>query len=211
MKSTRIIAIALVLSLILSLCSCIEINSGHTGGNSHGDQNNGQNEITDPEDGEEDEEDPETEGAEGKVTYVYSVVSKTLHLPGCYHTERMNPEYIVSFTGDISEKLNAGFTICEDCLVPDNEKDKEEDEEPAEDEILIPKEEATYATNKKSLVIHLLDCHMIDAMIAANLRYTDLTYEELLELKYRPCGTCMEEEYKQYKKDHPELFDKEEK
>ena len=207
MKSTRIIAIALLLSLILSLCSCIEINPGNTGSNSHGGHNNGQNNLTDPEDEEDSEEDEEIEGAEGKVTYVYSVVQRTLHLPGCYHTERMNPEYIVTFTGDISEKLNAGFTICDDCLVPDDEKDKDEDEEPEEEEILIPKEEATYATNKKSLVIHLLDCHMIDAMIADNLRYTDLTYEELLELKYRPCGTCMEEEYKQYKKDHPELFE----
>ena len=210
MKSTRIIAIALLLSLILSLCSCIEINPGHTGGDPHGNQNDNHGDNTESEDdgGEGDEaEDEVIEGAEGKVTYVYSVVSKTLHLPGCYHTERMNPDYVKPYTGDINVLLNEGYTICEDCLVPDDEK-KEDKEEEKEDEILIPKEEATYATNKKSLVIHHLDCYMIDAMIPENLRYTNLSYEELLEMKYRPCGTCMEEEYKQYKKDHPELFDK---
>ena len=201
MKSRTIIAILLVLSSIFSLFSCTEQNF-HNSHDPHDDYNNNQGVNQTPA-GDTDAEKPD--GAEGKVTYVYSVISKTMHLPDCYHTERMNEDYKFEYTGDLSVMLEKGYTICKDCLVPDEEK---EDDEDKEDEILIPKEEATFATNKKSFVVHLLDCYMLDAMIEENLRYTDLTYEALMELKYRPCGTCMPEEYKEYKKNHPEEFEK---
>ena len=197
MKNSGIISLIVAIIMIFSLTSCIEIN---VPSDKENDPHNNTHDNYQPP--EEDESDESTQGGEGNVTYVYSVLSKTLHLPGCYHTGRMNEDYKFEYTGDIAIMLGKGYTICKDCLVPDEEK--EEEEEPEEDENLIAKEDANYAYNKVSLVIHTLDCHHLEIMIEKNLRYTDLTIEELLELEYRPCGACMPDEYKEYKKNHPE-------
>ena len=89
--------------------------------------------------------------------------------------------------------------------MPDEEPEEDDTEE---DENLIAKEDATYATHKVKKVVHLINCYTLESMSQKNLRYTDLSFEELLALEYRPCGTCMPEEYEQYKKDHPDEFEK---
>jgi len=204
MKIYKIISLILALIMIISLSSCIEIRlpSGNSS-DPHDDPHNNYNPVQSG--GNGDETDSAGEGGEGNLTYVYSVLSKTLHLSGCYHTSRMNDDYKFEFKGDINILLGKGYTICKDCLVPDDE----EEEDPEEDEEeLISRDDATYAYNKVSLVIHTLECHHLEIIIEKNLRYTDLTMDELLELEYRPCGVCLREEYKEYKKNHPEEFEK---
>ena len=126
---------------------------------------------------------------------------------GSYHrTPAVSRRLIFEFTGDINLLLGKGYTICKDCLVPKEEEDENEDEEEEED--LISRDDATFAYNKVSLVIHTLECHHIEIIIEKNLRYTDLTIDELLALEYRPCGVCLPDEYKEYKKNHPEEFEK---
>lgn len=152
--------------------------------------------------GEESENGNTVQGGEGTVTYIYSVVSKTLHLPECYHVERMNDDYKIEHKGSIVSLLEKGYTICKDCLVPDTEEDEEEPE--VEDYYSVPEDQATYAYNKTSRVVHELDCHNIDSMNEKNLRFTNLTLEELLELEHIPCGSCMPDEYEEYQNNHPE-------
>lgn len=210
MSFSRIVALFITLALIFSMISCDQ-SHGHPSNGNNNPHDNVQNPNQDQDqdqdkDNEQDEED-NSEGNEGKITYMYSVLSKTLHLPDCFHIKNIKEDYLFEYTGDITIMLGKGYTICKDCLVPDEEKedDKEDDKE---DEILIPKEDATYATHKLHLVIHLLDCYTLESMSEENLRYTDLTYDELLAAKYRPCGTCMPDEYKEYKDAHPEEFEK---
>ncbi len=203
MKISRAISLILVLIMILSLSSCIEIHlPSSDSSDPHDDPHNYYQ--TGQSGGSTEGDDDGAQGGEGNVTYVYSVLSKTLHLSGCYHTNRMNDDYRLEFTGDINFLLGKGYTICKDCLVPE-EKEDEKDEE---DEVLISRDDATYAYNKVSLVIHTLECHHLEIIIEKNLRYTDLTMDELLELEYRPCGVCLPDEYKKYKKNHPEEFEK---
>ena len=142
-----------------------------------------------------------SQGGEGRVTYIYSVVSKTLHLPDCYHVERMNDDYKVEHTGSIVPMLEKGYTICKDCLIPEDEKEEEPEKE---DPYSVPESQAKYAYNKTSRVVHELDCHNIDSMSDKNLRYTNLTLDELLKLKHIPCGSCMPDEYEEYMKNNPD-------
>ena len=212
MNFSRIAALIITLVLIFSMISC-DHSHGHPSNDNYDPhdniQNPNQNQNGEDQEGSEENEGDEgnesNEGNEGKITYMYSVLSKTLHLPNCYHIENIKEDYLFEYTGDITVMLGKGYTICKDCLVPDEEKDDKEEEK--EEENLIAKEDATYATHKIKLVIHLVDCYTLESMSEDNLRYTDLTYEELLAAKYRPCGTCMHEEYEQYKKDHPEEFE----
>lgn len=206
MKSARIVATIVSFIMIFSLFSCDQLHF-HTGNNNNNNSHNqhpGYNSNPNT-DSDQAPEQNNNQGSEGKITYVYSVVSKMLHLPDCYHVGNIKEDYIKEFTGDISEKLKEGYTICKDCLVPEDEK--EDDKEDEEDENLISKEDATYATHKTKLVIHLKNCYTLESMSAKNLRYTDLSLEELLALDYRPCGTCMPVEYAKYKEEHPEEFE----
>lgn len=203
MKFTKLIASILCLIISFSLFSCYPTH-GNNGNNENSnydphDQYQGNNQNTN-------QDTSEDEGGEGKVTYIYSVLSKVIHLPDCYHVKNIKDDYLMEYTGDITILLQKKYTICKDCLVPDDEKEEDKTEE--DDEDLIAKEDATYATNKNNLVIHLVDCYTLESMSEKNLRYTNLSYEELIALKYRPCGTCMPDEYKQYKEEHPEEFEK---
>lgn len=188
MKKCKIIALLLSAILLLTITSCNK-NDPH-GTPSH------TNSPT-PNQGEDD---TVQEGGEGQITYVYSVVQKMLHLPDCYHLDRMNEEYKYEYTGNISELLNNGYTICRDCLVPDTEDEEDEEDE----ENKIAKEDATFVINSSSFALHKLDCHHIDKMEEKNIKYTDLTLEELIALDlYQPCGFCLPDEYEEYMKNHP--------
>lgn len=189
MKYNRLLALLLALIMLFSLISC---NKKNPHDNYHPDysQQNSQH-------------DEDQQGAEGKVTYVYSVVSKTLHLPDCYHISRMNEDYKFTFTGNISELLEKGYTICRDCLVPDDDKDDVSEEE--DDTNKIAKEDATFVINKSSKTFHHLDCFRIDTMEQKNIKYTDLTLEELMELdENKPCRDCLPDAAKEYYQKHPE-------
>jgi hypothetical protein len=193
MKHDRLLAFLLILTVLFSLTSCKE-KDYH--GNSHDNSN-----IHNPQQGNNSQHE-EQEGGEGKVTYVYSVVSKTLHLPGCYHIGRINEEYRFEYTGSISELLKKGYTICRDCLVPDDEKEEEPDEE-EDDTNKVAKEDATFVINKSSKALHTLDCFRIDTMDKKNIQYTDLTLEDIIALdEYKPCRDCLPDEAEEWKELH---------
>ncbi len=196
MKLSKFLALIIVAVMILSLASC-DNSHGHTpdtddphGGESSGGGNSPEN------------QDP-SEGNEGKITYICNVVTKSIHLPSCYHVDVKDKDRLIECY-DISIKLGEGYVPCKDCLYID---DGNEDEGEEEDENLIAREDATFATNKASLTIHTLDCFMLESMSEKNLRYTNLGYSELIDADYQPCGHCLHEQYEQYKKDHPEKFE----
>lgn len=137
----------------------------------------------------------------GNVIYVYSIISRKLHLFGCYHIDRMNKLYKYEYKGDIAVLLQEGFTICRDCMVPKVEK-----EEPEEDEgEKVAKEDATFLINKASKTFHTLECHNVKIIVEKNVKYTDLTLEEITELdEYRPCSICLKEASEEYDKKHPD-------
>lgn len=203
MKICRIVALLISTIMMLSLISCDQLHF-HSGGGKDPHSDTMDDLHNNPPKEDEDDEQKDNNKTEEQPEYIYSVISKTLHRPDCYHVDRIKEEYRFTFVGDITVMLQKDYTICKDCLVPDDEKKEEDDDK--EEENLIAKENATYATNKLSLVVHLLDCYMLESMIESNLRYTDKSYEELLELDYRPCGTCMPDEYKEYKKNNPDKF-----
>lgn len=179
MKFTKIITLLLALAMIFSLASCNKNQHGQNNHNSHQNQ----------------------QGGEGNVTYVYSVVSKVLHTADCYHIQRMNEDYKVNFEGDINELLANGYTLCRDCLAPEEEKEEEPEEEDNTNK--IPKEEATYVINANSKTFHELDCHHVSVISEKNIEYTNLSVEELMALEHKPCSICLTEASKEYEKTHP--------
>lgn len=184
MKLSKILATVTLLIMMFNLAACDQLYF-HTGKHTGGGQGGGSGK-------EEQKEQP--------ITYVYSVTQKVLHLPDCYHVEDMNEEYRFEYSGDISELFEKGYTICKDCLVSDDPE--EEEHIPDEDE--VPAEEATFVINRSKLRIHHLDCYHIEDMKEENIKYTNLTLEELLAKDHIPCGTCMPEEYEEYEKAHPD-------
>ena len=181
MNIRKIIATTLIIILAFSLFSCehgtfIPGNSSHDNDSHSDEQNQGQQEQA--------------------ITYVYSVTQKVIHRSDCYHIDRMSEDYKTEYSGDISELLAKDYTICKDCLVPKEEKPDEDEE----DTNKIAKEDATYVINSSSKKLHELDCYHVKSMEEKNIEYTDLTLEELFELKYIPCGFCMPEEYEEYEK-----------
>ncbi len=186
MKITKISALLLIFAILLSFSSCKKIHVG-TGGSSNNNTNS--NEDNNLKDNETDE---------SKVTYVYSVLSKTIHLTDCYHVNRIKEDY-KKYTDNIAPLFEKEYIICKDCLVPD----AEEPEEDEDDTNTIPAEEATFLINKASEKLHKLDCYHIEGMEEKNILYTNLTLEELLLLEYIPCATCMPNEAKEYEKTHP--------
>lgn len=153
---------------------------------------------TDVNNGGENGEDNEEEGEE--TVYVYSVLSKSIHLQGCYHVNEIKDDYKKEISGDVSALLEKGYTLCKDCFPPAVDPEPEEPEAPG-----VSKEEATFLINKSSHKIHMLDCYHIAEMAEANIEYTDLTLEELLEADNIPCATCLPEQWEKYKEEHPEL------
>jgi hypothetical protein len=136
-----------------------------------------------------------------QTKYIYSVLSKSIHLEGCYHIDEIKEDYKNETVGDVSPLLEKGYTLCKDCFPPQIEEDPEEDEEPG-----VSREDATFLINKNSKKLHKLDCYHIKEMKEANTKYTDLTLEELLEDEHIPCASCMPDEWEIYKENHPELF-----
>lgn len=185
MKALKFLSILTSLILALSMASCAHGSGNNQNANNQNNQNLNQN-----------------QGGEGNITYVYSVYSKTIHLPSCSHVGRINEEYLKT-TQEIASLLqDEEYTICRDCLVTEEEKP-----EPEEDDTnKIPKEEATFVINKSSKALHTLECFRIKTMEEKNIEYTNLTLEELMELdENKPCKDCLPDAAKEYYEKHPEL------
>ena len=187
MKLSRILAVLMLIIMVFNIASCDSKGKHTPTGNNNGGNND---EITD--------KDPEAQ----RVTYVYSISQKVLHLPDCYHTESISEEYKFTYSGDISILFEKGYTICKDCLMVNAPDDEEKTPDPDE----VSKEEATFVVHRTKLKIHLLDCYHVDNMNEDNIKYTNLTLEELLATEHIPCGTCMPDEYEEYKKANPDKF-----
>ena len=186
----RLISLILIITSLLSVTSCNLFKKDHhtpvDPSQNQGDSGSNDNEQTSP------------------TVYVYSVLSKSIHLAGCYHINEIKEDYKKETTEDITPLLEKGYTLCKDCFPPAVEPEPEEPEEPG-----IPKEDATFLINKNSKKIHKLDCYHIEEMSEANIKYTDLSLEELLADEHIPCATCMPDEWEIYKQEHPELFPEE--
>lgn len=183
MKGLKLTTLLVVLVLLFSLASCNKL---------HLKKNNNNKENQDNVGGEI-EETP--------VTYVYSVLSKTIHLSDCYHIDRMNEDYKFEVEGDVNQLIAKGYTLCKDCLAPDVEDEPEEEEDNTPK---IPIEEATYAVNTSSKTFHHLECHHVSVIADKNLDYTDLSADELMADEYKPCSVCLPDEAKEYETTHPE-------
>lgn len=200
MKLSKIVSLMMAIVLLVSLFSCDGIHV-HNGGQTN-QSNNTTNNANDSEADQEDKTPPK---------YVYSVTAKVMHLPDCYHINRINEEYLFEYNGDLADMIEKGYTVCKTCLVPKEEKPKEEEKEPEEEEIKIPPEDVTFVINKNSGKVHELDCRYAIEMKEANKEYTNLTLEELLAIEdaeYSPCATCMPAEAEKHKEEHPEKYEK---
>lgn len=188
MKLHRILGSILLLVIIFNLVSCDQLNFHH------------HNHSTTPTENTTPDENEPT-----PITYYYSIVQKVIHLEGCFHIDNMEDDYRFKYTGDISVLLAKGYTLCEDCIA--KEEPEEEVFVPDPDE--VEPELATYIINRTKLTIHKRGCYHIEKMAERNIKYTCLSYEELLANDHAPCGTCMPDEYEAYKKAHPEKFENE--
>ena len=187
----KLISIFIIVAIMASFCSC-ELIKQH--------KHDPQIPDTGLGDGEGGEDNEEKDDKNEETVYVYSVLSKSIHLQGCYHVNEIKDDYKKEISGDVSPLLEKGYTLCKDCFPPAVDPEPDEPEEPG-----ISKEEATFLINKSSHKIHMLDCYHIAEMAEANIEYTDLTLEELLEADNIPCATCLPEQWEKYKAEHPEL------
>lgn len=185
MTLKRLIATILLLTSLVSLMGCELVNIKFD----HKDEQS-------PTGNETPEEKPE------EVVYIYSLLSNSIHLPGCYHINEIKDKYKKEHVGDPSELLEDGYTLCKTCFPPEKPENPEDDE----NENKIPIELASYVINSSSKKIHDKNCYHIEEMSEANIEYTDLTLEELLASEHIPCASCLPEQWEQYKKDHPEDF-----
>ena len=181
MKIRKLLCIIMVICTVFSLFACNKKN-----------KDDGKN---DPNVG--------TTDNNSKVVYVYSVNSKSIHLPTCHFAQTIKEDYRKETT-DLMALLDKEYELCKFCFPVEKEEPEEEEEE--EEEIIqkVPYEDATYILNNKTFKIHEKGCQHLETLSAKNTENTDLSYEELLVLEYSPCGTCMPAEYKEYKKDHPD-------
>lgn len=178
----RLIAIVILSATIFSTFGCDALKKGD-GHGTPGDTNTGETPETQP------------------IIYVYSASSGSFHLEGCTYINDIKEKHLKT-TEDITFLLEEGYEPCKRCFPPAVELEPDEEEE----EPSIPKEQATFTINKSSKKIHYIDCYIVKEMNSDNVKYTDLSLEQLLEEEYAPCGHCMPEQYEQYKKDHPDLF-----
>lgn len=188
MKRFKIITSLLLLCVIFCLSSCDQLHFHSVNGNKQNqsnEQNNDNSAVT-------------------PVTFVYSVTQEVLHMPDCYHVAMMNPKFRVTYSGDVSVLFAQGFTVCKDCFASDEPEEKPAPE-PDPDE--VTEAEATYVINRTSLTIHVKGCYNIDKMSDKNIKYTNSSYEDLIEKDHIPCGFCMKKEYEEYKKANPDKFD----
>lgn len=200
----KILSVFLLLTMLLSLVSCITIQGGSenqnqkdTSGDGTSQNGNGSN---------NDSEDNKTAGGyekPEKIVYVYSVKSTKIHRSDCTFAIKIDAEFRKE-TEDISALLEKGYELCRTCFPPaKDESDTSEDV--TEDETnKISRAEATYVINTKSMRFHLLDCRYSKEPLSTNCEYTNLTFDELLALEYIPCGSCQEDAYDDYMDAHPE-------
>ena len=128
----RLIAILILVATMFSIfgCDAIKQVGGHK-----------EPEVPDSSEAEV----PETQ----ETKYVYSVLSKSIHLEGCYHINEIKEEYKKEVVGDISHLLEKEYTLCKDCFPPQIEVEPEE-EEPQEEEPQFTDEAARrYYENQK--------------------------------------------------------------
>lgn len=186
MKVYRFLTILLIFVTLFSMISC----------DNDKDKNNKKED-----DGESDQQINNSgntpQGAEGRVTFYYSVNSGVYHIEGCYHIYSIDEEFLKTSTS-VAELSEKGKAPCKDCIVSKAEPDEDEEDK-------ITKEEATYVIGGNNGKIHELDCHNVKKIQEKNLIYTDLTIEELLELDENPpCLDCLYEEANEYYERHPE-------
>lgn len=191
MKGTRLIALIIMVAMIFSMISCGDTTTDD-GTNNPGGTDGGET----PDDGNEDDGDTEgddtNDGEDGESTpvrYVFSVLAKTIHLDTCHYVNEIDELYLKEYVGDIDEVRESDtYSLCEICI---DIKVKDPVEE--EPENTIPRHEATYVINSKTGKFHVLDCHYGEDIAEHNIKYTDLTIEELLEQEYLACSFCLPE------------------
>lgn len=196
MRITRIIALLTALFLAFSLAACNDNgkdsekqNGGQEGSGENGNNGTENGEAGDGSEGGNNSENENTESTDVTV-YVYSIITKSIHLSDCYHVNRINEDYKKEFIGDVNELLAKGddYSLCRDCLDIKEETPGEDEE----NENKVSRAEATYLINASNGKFHVLDCHQTKGMKEENIQYTKLSIEELLELEYSPCGSCLE-------------------
>ena len=188
MKVYRFLTILLIFAMLFSMISC-DKDKGKDKNNEkeNGDKGNQQTDISGD----------TQQGAEGRVTFYYSVNSGVYHIEGCYHIYSIDEEFLKTSTS-VAELSEKGKAPCKDCIVSKAEPDEDEEDK-------ITKEEATYVIGGNNNKLHELDCHNVKKIHEENLLYTDLTIDELMELdKYAPCLDCLYEEANEYYERHPE-------
>lgn len=196
MQFKKIVALLTLIMMVFSLLSCNRYNENKENENQQGQQNNGETNQTPDENSPSDKtpsENTPSDDSETELIFVYSVVRKVIHREDCASVALINKEYREEVKGDITGLLLDGFRLCSTCFPVENEK-----EEPEDDENKITAEEATFVLNTSNMKIHDLECRHIKTMNEKNIEYTNLTIEELLALKYIPCGTCLTDEYEDY-------------
>lgn len=186
MKGYRFIAFLLTFVMLFSMISC-DKNKKKDDENGDGNENNQQ----------ADNNGDTQQGAEGRVTFYYSVNSDVYHIEGCYHIHSIDEEFLKTST-NVAELSEKGKAPCKDCIISKAEPDEDEEDK-------ITKEEATYVISGDNGKIHELDCHNVKKIQDKNLIYTDLTIEELLELdENAPCLDCLTDAANEYYERHPE-------
>lgn len=180
MKTVRFIALITTFLLAFSLVSCGELNFhyGSAGGEGNGEQS----------DAGGNEENNENEEETATQFYVYSITERKLHLPDCYHTNRIREDF-KQVCYDLDAMLENGYELCQDCFPSEDTEEEENDNTNS-----VPKDEATFVINASSLKFHKVGCHQTKGMTAKNTVYTTLSYDELVAQEYLPCGSCLKQE-----------------
>ena len=187
MKISRLTAILLIFVLLFSLISCKE-NDPHDNHDNHGNQDTSDNQ----------QGDVEQSGGEGFVTFYYSVNSEKYHLADCYHVYAIEEKFLKT-SNDAAALAADGYAPCRDCIAVRDDASEDEDNN------RVSKENATYVIGTSGNRLHELDCHNVKKIHEENIRYTDLSIEELMELdEYVPCRDCLPDEADDYYERHPE-------
>lgn len=185
MKITKAVALIAALLLTFSLVSCSELHFHYGDSENQADGQDGAS----PSDGAG-EGDGNNEDEQGNKTLcVYSLMSKKLHLPGCYHTNRITDDMRREHEVDILAMLEKGYELCQDCFPSE---DSDDDEEGGSNQ--VSRDEATFVINASSLKFHKVGCYQTKGMTAENTVYTLLSFDELVAQEYIPCGSCLKQD-----------------
>jgi len=181
MKTVRFIALITTFLLAFSLISCGELNFHY--GSAGGEGNGEQSDAGGNEENNENEEETPTQ------FYVYSITERKLHLPDCYHTNRIRDDYRFEYKGDVSVMIENGYELCMDCFPSEDEEDDDESNSNS-----VSENEATFVINASSLKFHKVGCHQTKGMTKENTVYTLLSFDELVSQEYIPCGSCLKQD-----------------